>query len=76
MLLPQSYKYPDLSEGAESVGGHLHGDKKRPLQWRNQFWQSLEESAGDDGGSVHPSQTVQDLRQAVVQEFLSILQES
>ena len=27
MLLPQSYWYPNLSEGADSVGGQLRGDK-------------------------------------------------
>ena len=27
MLLPQSYQYPDLSEGADSVGVQLHGGK-------------------------------------------------
>ena len=46
-LLPQSYQYPNLSEGADNVGGQLQGDKDRvPLQWRNCFWQSLEEGAG------------------------------
>ena len=39
-------QYPDLSEGADRVGGQLPGDKKCPLQWHNQFWQSLEEGAG------------------------------
>ena len=35
-LLLQSYKYPNLSEGADRVGGQLRGDKDRvPLQWRN-----------------------------------------
>ena len=27
-LLPQSYQYPDLSEGADCIGGQLHGDKE------------------------------------------------
>ena len=45
MLLPQSYQYPNLSEGADRIGGQLCGDKRVPLQWRNQFWQSLEEGA-------------------------------
>ena len=31
MLLPQSYQYPNLSEGADSVGGQLHGDKECPF---------------------------------------------
>ena len=47
MLLPQySYQYPSLSEGADRVGGQLHGDKRVPLQWCNHFRQSLEEGAG------------------------------
>ena len=47
MLLPQSYQYPYLSEGADRVDGQLRGDKEYALlQWRNQFWQSLEEGAG------------------------------
>ena len=35
MLVPQSYQYPNLSEGADRVGGQLRGDKRVPLQWRN-----------------------------------------
>ena len=27
-LLPQSYQYPNLSEGADRVGGQLRGDKE------------------------------------------------
>ena len=45
-LLPQSYQYPNLSEDANRVGGQLCGDKRVPLQWRNQIWQSFEEGAG------------------------------
>ena len=30
-LLPQSYQYPNLSEGADHVGGQLHGDKECPF---------------------------------------------
>ena len=41
-LLPQSYQYPNLSEGADRVGGQLRGYKDRvPLQWRNQIWPSF-----------------------------------
>ena len=29
MLLPQSFQYPNLSEGADSVGGQLRGDRDR-----------------------------------------------
>ena len=31
MLLPQSYQYPNLSEGVDSVGGQLRGDKGCPF---------------------------------------------
>ena len=47
-LLPRSYQYPNLSEGADRVDGQLRGDKecpfsgksapsveRVPLQWRN-----------------------------------------
>ena len=30
-LLPQSYQYPKLSEGADRVGGQLCGDKECPF---------------------------------------------
>ena len=30
-LLPQSYQYPNLSEGADRVGGQLHGDEECPF---------------------------------------------
>ena len=41
----QSYQYPNLSEGADRVGGQLCGDKRVPLQWRNQFRPSLDQGA-------------------------------
>ena len=31
-LLPQSYWYPNLSEGADRVGGQLRGDKECPFR--------------------------------------------
>ena len=36
-LLPQSYQYPNLSEGADRVGGQLREIKNAPvrLQWRH-----------------------------------------
>ena len=41
-LLPQYCECPTFSAvGADRVGGQLRGDK----EWRNQFWQSLEEGA-------------------------------
>ena len=30
-LLPQSYQYPNLLEGADRVGIQLHGDKECPF---------------------------------------------
>ena len=30
-LLPQSYQYPNLSEGADLIGGELCGDKDCPF---------------------------------------------
>ena len=38
-------------EGADSVGGQPRGDRDHrvALQWRDQFWQSLEEGAGKPG---------------------------
>ena len=31
MLLPQSYQYRNLSEGADRIGGQLRGDKECPI---------------------------------------------
>ena len=31
MLLPQSYQYPNVLEGADRVGGQLHGNKECPF---------------------------------------------
>ena len=42
-LLPQSYQYPNFSEGADRVGGQLHGDKEYPFSGVTKF---LEEGAG------------------------------
>ena len=30
-LLPQSYQYPNLSEGADRVGGQMRGDRECPF---------------------------------------------
>ena len=45
MLLPQSYYYPNLSEGADCVGGQLRGDKECPFNGVTKSG-SLEEGAG------------------------------
>ena len=44
-LLPQSYQYPNLSEGADRVGGQLRGDKECPFSGVTNYG-SLEEGAG------------------------------
>ena len=31
---PQSYRYPNLSEGADRIGGQLRGDKECPFSGR------------------------------------------
>ena len=47
MLLPQSYQYPNLSEGADHVGGRLRGDKKCPFSGvtkSGRVWRQVPES--------------------------------
>ena len=44
-LLPQSYQYPNLSDGADRVGGQLRGDKECPFSGVTKSG-SLEEGAG------------------------------
>ena len=47
MLLPQSYQYPNLSEGADRVGGQLRGDKKCPFSGvtnSGRVWRKVSES--------------------------------
>ena len=46
-LLPQSYRYPNLSEGAERVGGLLRGDKECPFSGvtkSDRVWRKMPES--------------------------------
>ena len=53
MLLPQSYQYPNLSEGADSVGGQLRGDKECPFSGvtsSRRVWMKVQES---DARSVY-----------------------
>ena len=45
-LLLQSYQYPNLSEGADRVGGQLRGDKECPFSGVTKSG-SLEEGAGN-----------------------------
>ena len=47
-LLAQPYQYPNLSEGAERVGGQLRGDKEFPFSGvtkSGRVWRKVPESA-------------------------------
>ena len=53
MLLPQSYKYPDLLEGADRVGGQLRGDKECPFSGvtkSGRVWRKVPESGARSVG--------------------------
>ena len=46
-MLPQSYQYPNLLEGADRVGGQLHGDKECPFSGvtkSGRVWRKVPES--------------------------------
>ena len=46
-LLPQSYQYPNLSEGADRVGGQLRGDNECPFSGvteSGRVWRKVPES--------------------------------
>ena len=46
-LLPQSYRYPNLSEGADPVGGQLRGNKECPFSGvtkSGRVWRKVPES--------------------------------
>ena len=48
-MLPQSYQYRNLSEGADSVGGQLCGDKECPFSGvtkSGRVWRKVPESDG------------------------------
>ena len=52
-LLPQSYQYPNLSEGADRVGGQLRGDKECPFSGvtkSGRVWRRVPESDARRGG--------------------------
>ena len=57
-LLPQSYQYPNLSEGADRVAGQLRGEKECPLSGvtkSGRVWRKVPES---DARSVRPGLSV------------------
>ena len=43
-LLPQSYQYPNLSEGADRVAGQLRGDKECGVTKSGSVWRKVPES--------------------------------
>ena len=52
-LLPQSYQYPSLSEGADRVGGQLRGDKECPFSGVTKYggvWRKEPESSARSVG--------------------------
>ena len=58
-MLPQSYQYLNLSEGADRVGGQLRGDKECPFSGVTKscrVWRKVPES---DARSVGTGQPVQ-----------------
>ena len=55
-LLPQSYRYPNLSEGADRVGGQLRGDKECPFSGvtkSGRVWRKVPESDARSVGVGH-----------------------
>ena len=53
-LLPQSYQYPNLSEGADHVGGQLRGDKKCPFSGvtkSGRVWRKVPENGARSVGT-------------------------
>ena len=54
-LLPQSYQYPDLSEGTDHVGGQLRGYKECPFSGvtkSGRVWRKVPESDARSVGHI------------------------
>ena len=51
-LLPQSYQYPNLSGGADRVGGQLRGDKECPFSGVTKSGRVWRKEPGSDTQSV------------------------
>ena len=54
-LLPQSYQYPKFSEGANRVGGQLHGNKECPFSGvtkSGRVWRKVPESGARSVGET------------------------
>ena len=57
MLLPQSYQYPNLLEGADCVGGQLRGDKECPFSGvtkSGRVWRKVPESGAQSVRYIMP----------------------
>ena len=55
-LLPQSYQYPNLSEGADRISGQLRGDKESPFSGVTKSGRVLRKVPENDARSVDLSQ--------------------
>ena len=57
MLLPQPYQYPNLSEGADCVGGQLRGYKECPFSGvtkSGRVWRKVPESGAQSVRYIMP----------------------
>ena len=57
MLLPQSYQYPNLSEGVDYIGGQLRGDKECPFSGvtkSGRVWRKVPESGAQSVRYIMP----------------------
>ena len=57
-MLPQSYQYPYLSEGADHVGGQLRGDKECPFSGVTKSGTVWSKVAESDARSVQATVTL------------------
>ena len=67
-LLPASYQYPNLSEGADRVGGLLRGDKECPFSGvtkSGKVWRKVPESGAQGVGCFQRLISTQTFRRAL-----------
>ena len=66
--LPQSYQYPNLSEGDDRVGGQLRGDKECPFSGvtkSGKVWRKVPESGAQGVGCFQRLISTQTFRRAL-----------
>jgi len=66
-LLPQSYQYPNLSKGADRVGGQLRGDKECPFSGvtsSGRVWRKVPER--DARSVLEPGKFIQETSSSVL----------